>query len=173
MEEWRPVPGCDGYETSTLGRIRSLDRVLLMANGGQRKHRGRVLRPGVHSAAHPYPQVNLGKLGGHAVHRLVASAFLGPRPPGHYVCHRDGDPTNCAPSNLYYGTPAQNQADRARHGTATNGERHPQARIARRDAQIIRDLLARGEKQQKIADHFGITQSQVSHISTGKSWADA
>lgn len=42
------------------------------------------------------------------VHRLVAAAFLGPRPEGHIVHHRDNHKKHNKPSNLEYVTPSQN-----------------------------------------------------------------
>jgi hypothetical protein len=46
------------------------------------------------------------------VHTLVAHVFIGPRPDGMYVCHKDDNPENNHISNLYYGTPAENARDR-------------------------------------------------------------
>jgi hypothetical protein len=46
-EEWRPVPGYENYEASSLGNIRSLDRYReLIGRWGPmvRFHRGRVLK---------------------------------------------------------------------------------------------------------------------------------
>lgn len=51
------------------------------------------------------------------VHHLVAEAFLGPRPHGKYVLHKDGNHNNNAASNLYYGTQSENMKDAIRHGT--------------------------------------------------------
>ena len=49
-EDWRPIPGYDNYEASSLGNIRSLDRYLeFVGRWGPtvRFHRGRVLKPKV------------------------------------------------------------------------------------------------------------------------------
>ena len=43
-EHWRCVPGWDGYEISTLGRVRSVDRVITRSNGVPYRVRGRVLK---------------------------------------------------------------------------------------------------------------------------------
>jgi len=51
------------------------------------------------------------------LHRLVAESFI-PNPDNKpFVCHIDGDTTNNHFSNLYWGTHAENMADRTRHGT--------------------------------------------------------
>ena len=42
------------------------------------------------------------------VHHLVAHAFIGPRPDGLVIDHRDGDPTNNDVRNLRYVTQAEN-----------------------------------------------------------------
>lgn len=52
---------------------------------------------------------------GYKVHVLVAQKFLGPKPfDDAVVRHMDGDQTNCAASNLRYGTQKENIADKFR-----------------------------------------------------------
>ena len=43
------------------------------------------------------------------VHRLVATAFLGPLPEGHETNHKDGDKANNRAGNLEYLTNSENQ----------------------------------------------------------------
>ncbi|WP_211339176.1 NUMOD4 motif-containing HNH endonuclease [Salana multivorans] len=113
-ETWLPVVGYEGlYEVSDRGRVRSLDR--LSAAGAPQ--RGRVLRPSI--AKGGYPMVSLYRDRGRStrtVHRLVLLAFVGPEPEGAEACHRDGNPTNNALPNLYWGTHSENMHDAVRHG---------------------------------------------------------
>lgn len=63
-----------------------------------------------------------------AVHRLVARAFLGPKPsPRHEIRHLNGDKTDNSVENLAWGTGKENAADRARHGRTSHGPRHSAA----------------------------------------------
>lgn len=110
-ETWLPVVGWEGlYEVSDLGRVR---RIFLPPYEGYR-----VLR--LHPDGYGYPSVGLsgrGKKARPKVHKLVAEAFLGPRPPGLEICHNDGDKTNAVPSNLRYDTRIANESDKRLHGT--------------------------------------------------------
>ena len=78
-----------------------------------------------------YPSVRLtidGKRARLAVHRLVAAAYLPPRPSRHHeVRHLDGDKWNCAASNLAWGTRKENADDRERHGRTSRGASHSAA----------------------------------------------
>lgn len=120
-ERWLAVPGYEGcYEVSDQGQVRSLDR---RSTRGAHSvlARGRVLTP----KFTPYPTVSLwldGRQYTRRVHTLVAEAFIGPRPPGMYVCHGNGDETDNRLENLRYDTPSANELDTVRHG------RHSEAR---------------------------------------------
>lgn len=113
--EWRPIPEWEGfYEVSNDGRVRSLARL---------NRRGiavpsRIRRLSIAKAG-GYPTVSLcldGAKYQRTVHRLVMLAFVGECPRGLEVLHADGDPTNNRPSNLSYGTHAENIRDTVRHG---------------------------------------------------------
>ena len=105
-ETWRPIPGYDGYEASSLGRIRSIDRT----TDRGRKWRGRTMTPA--TMPRGYKTVSLwrgGKQTTALVHRLVLFAFQGPPPEGMEALHKNGDPADNAASNLAWGTHSENQ----------------------------------------------------------------
>lgn len=83
-ETWAPIPGFEGrWDASTEGRIRSIPRP---------RTRGGILKQSVNKRG--YLSVGLGR-DSHEVHRLIALAFLGPRPVGMETRHVDGNPLNC------------------------------------------------------------------------------
>ena len=108
-EEWRPIPGHEGYEASSTGAIRSLRRLT-----------PHVLRPWTHKTGHL--SVSLGRGHKHTVHSLVALTFHGPRPAGLDIRHLNSDPADNRPENLAYGTRSENQRDSVLAGT------HPHAK---------------------------------------------
>lgn len=114
-EEWRPIPGYEGYEASSLGRVRSL-----------RRSRTVVLRPAPDKKG--YGCLSLTRRTGQRgptrkIHRLIAAAFLGPCPEGLVVRHVDGNNQNNRITNLAYGTRAENEQDKLRHGTHNHAAR--------------------------------------------------
>lgn len=126
-EQWRPVVSYEGsYEVSSMGRVRSVDRLVADTSGRTRLFRGRLRRLQV-SLADGYQRVTLShpdrKPVCVTVHKLVAEAFLGVRPPGQQCRHLDGNQLNCAVTNLRWGTGSENQRDQVRHGTHLNSSR--------------------------------------------------
>lgn len=122
-EEWRPVVGYEGlYEVSDQGRVRSLDRwvmipghkqpwlrpgrLMRMASDGQGRRVAILTRDGKHHRVRAYV--------------LVLEAFVGPRPPGLIACHNDGNPSHDVLPNLRWDTYSGNTQDTLKHG------RHPQ-----------------------------------------------
>jgi hypothetical protein len=116
-EEWRPVLG-GIYEVSRDGYVRR-------AVGGKGARTGRLLTRFV--ATTGYYVVNVcinGECRVVHVHSLMAEAFIGPRPQGYMVNHKDGIKTNLDLGNLEYVTRAENAAHAGRLGLVQSGANH-------------------------------------------------
>lgn len=159
-EQWLTVAGFEGYyEVSDLGRVRSV-------------RAGRCLKACI--GASGYEQVDLslhGKARSVNVHQLVATAFLGPAKPGMQVCHSDGDRRNNRALNLRYGTPAENNADKARHGTTVRGAANNKAKLSAEDVIVVRHLAAAGMAHRSIAQRFGVSRPAISYVVRRETWA--
>lgn len=176
-ENWRPVVGQEGfYEVSDLGRVRSIDRVFVRADGQRQGRRGRLLSPT--PTGRGYPSVQLRHGSRRPVHALVCEAFHGSPPtPRHEVAHFDGDKLNNTPANLRWATQRENHEDSIRHGAVgitagEGGERNGHARLTWGAVDEIRRLHAAGETQAALAAAFGVGKSQVHNIVAGKSWRE-
>lgn len=113
IEEWRDIPGFEGeYQASTMGRIRSLDRIITRGASrrrGEYKTRlpGRILAEC--DGAQGYQVTNLGKKQ-YRVHRLVAKTFIQNPYGKKEVNHKDGNKKNNCVDNLEWCTGKENQA---------------------------------------------------------------
>jgi hypothetical protein len=177
IEVWRPVRGDGGkwiglYEVSSLGRVRSLDRVI-QREMGTTTRKGRVLKPTVHPGG--YLVVGLTK-DGHGsqrlVHRLVAYSFHGDPPGEEYeAAHEDGDRLNPRLDNVSWKTKAENAADKRRHGTNNEGSTNARANLTTEAVlEIVRRVRA-GESQLEVSDGMGVPAVTVNHIMCGRTWA--
>lgn len=164
-EEWLSIEGYEGlYAISNHGNVMSMN----YAKSGLPWLMTSRLRRG-------YPSVFLRKKGSKGksftVHTLVAAAFIGPRPKGMQINHIDGDKTNSRDSNLEYCTPSENKKHAFRIGLESNvGEKHSRARLTGENIVEIRKRYAAGEPVKEIAESFGVHQSNISHIVSGRRW---
>ena len=104
-EKWKPIAGYeDYYQVSDKGRVRSLNRCIILNNGTLYHRRGKVIKP-VQNQKNGLMQVMLivhkrYKL--HYVHRLVAAAFLENPYDFPLVSHKNGNDTDNRATNLEY-----------------------------------------------------------------------
>ena len=166
-ETWLPVPGrVEFYAVSSLGRIKSLAHIDAMGRSQQE----RIMHPRKHNG---YMQCTLCEDGGRTtvlVHRIVASAFLGPAPKGAWVHHRNEIRHDNAVGNLEYVSPHDHLWER--HFTVQRiGAQHWNSKLTENDVLEIRRIYAGGEKDQsEIGRLFGVTNKNISLIALGKTW---
>lgn len=182
MEVWREVPEFEGlYEVSNFGRLRSVGRWQLVSPSSKMPNGfSRYLQSKIHKG-NPYSDgngkiraivVGLRKDGRYhhrSIHDIVLTAFVGPRPHGYYGCHKDDRPINNRLPNLYWGTPAENCADKIRHGNQPRGEIIPWSKLSEEDVKFIRKN-AGVISQSKMAERFGVGQPQISRIVNRREW---
>ena len=102
-EFWTHVPGCDGYEVSTLGNMRRHGQPLALTPHPQRY-------PSV------YLQLAPAKWRTRTIHQLALEAFLGTCPDGLQCCHWNDVKADNRLFNLRWDTPSANRQDAARNG---------------------------------------------------------
>jgi hypothetical protein len=170
-EKWLSVVDYEGhYEVSSFGRVRSIDRT----DSYGRFRRGRVLKPGRNPKG--YLAINLCLGGGRRtgfIHVLVARAFIGPRPQGMEVNHKDGVKANNHACNLEYATPKQNMEHAAANGLLRHnrGEAHHNCKLTQSQVDEIRRL--RGVlTQERLAARYGVTHTLIGLIQRNLYWVD-
>ena len=159
-EEWRPVVGFEGwYAVSSLGHVRRV----APAPGSQSRP-GRMLRPGRDRSGRPMVNLHRSGLFPRAVAHLVAAAFLGPRPAGHVVTFRNGDPSDVRAANLVYRTRSDLQARVA----------VPLRRLSAVQAAEIRAATTQTPRVplRTLAARYGVPHQTISKIQRGEAYRE-
>lgn len=121
-----------------------------------------------------YPRIKRRKENVVMLHRWVYMQKHGPIPRGLVVRHKCDNPPCINVDHLELGTLADNVRDRDERGrtsrvSRTNGVVNGMSKLSASEIQEIRSL--RGTlTQSKIAARFGISQTHVSGIQTGRYW---
>lgn len=173
MEEWRDIAEHEGsYQVSSLGRVRSLDRVVRTSGHAPvRKQQGKMLSAADNGKG--YSHIGLSKNGKtktYRVCRLVATAFHGPCPEGMECSHLDGTRDNDTPENLQWVTPSENMSHTLIHGTDMRGTNHPSSKLTETDVVEIRHRYANGEMPCEIYKDYPVSKSTISSVTLGERW---
>ena len=146
-----------------MGRLRSLDRVVMRSNGVPQKQKGKLLNPACTRAG--YPIVTLAKRKRYYVHALVLEVFSSSRPSSsHDVNHINGDKKDNRLENLEWVTRSEN----IRHAMAfglCNKTIDPSL------LPEIRQRFEAGENRYELARLFGISRTHLYRIGKNKCWS--
>jgi hypothetical protein len=168
--EFRHLPGWPGYAVDSEGNVWSCHRrgpcQYFSSHWTQRK---KMLD------RHGYYEVTFycdGKVIRPKVHTLVLLAFVGKCPAGYQACHENGIRTCNRISNLRWDTPANNMADRDRHGSVKR-ERNGRAKLTETQVAAIRAEYVRNSAefgQNALAKKYRISQKVICDILHGRLW---
>ena len=183
LEEWRAVKDYEGlYEVSSLGRVRSLDRIVIDTNGKRkRRFAGVVLKASLANTG--YRAVTLNKRGAYRaylVHTLVAVAFIGDAPgkvgvrkDSYQVNHKNLNKLDNRPCNLEWVTKRENLEHARKNGVIPTGNDLPHTVLTPDQVQEIRVLLSDypdGLSFSDIGKMYGVSHGSISHIYHKRTW---
>lgn len=167
----KSIPGVDSakYMAGSDGHIYSYSRARTNAR------RPCPFRLSAFVGEGKYPHVSIidnGKQRNKSVHVLICLSFHGPKPTStHEVRHLDGNKKNSSPDNLAWGTPAENEADKRRHGTAAIGSKQGIAKLNEEAVRILRIAIPRGLwNARDAAQVFGVDASTINRVARGDDW---
>lgn len=113
------------------------------------------------------------------VHRWTWEQVNGPIPDGMKVLHQCDNPPCYLIEHLFLGTQADNMADmhakgRARHGVGRPlGEANGMSKLTVTQVAEVREAIAQGDVQRRIAERYGVSPATISKIKTGVVWRDS
>lgn len=152
MMEWRDSTLFPGYQISSTGLCRN-------------PKSGRKIGGFLHVQG--YRRFGLwrdGKQHGPMCHALVANEFLGPRPVGCEINHKNGIKDDNRAENLEYVPHTRNMA----HAIQTGLQK---TKLTPSQVWAVRDLLARGVRQKDIAAQFSVSPITICDINRRRTWA--
>ena len=154
-EEWRELPW-GPYLVSNLGRVAFI--------------RHRMAGPN-ESYVRCHSRMHGGGFRPTYAHQLVAEVFIGPKPPGCDIHHKNGDKHDNRAANLEYVTRKDHVAISSRNGQVPHGERHGSARLTE-DA--VRDIRRRFKPykvtRDQLAREYGVSGTTIQSVVERRTW---
>jgi hypothetical protein len=169
-EEWRSIPEFDGYQVSSLGRVKSTDRFCGDRPGVTK---GKILKPFRNKRG--YLEVNLyknSKSTAKIIHRLAAKAFISNDFNKPQVNHIDGNKLNNKISNLEWMSNSENQLHAYSLGLQPSraGENNIKAKITNKNVTELKVLYNSGKTIIDISKMMNINVSIIRNIIYGRTW---
>ena len=165
IEIWKALPGFPGVEISTLGKVRTLDRVV-SSESGTYFTEGKVLKQ--YKSTDGYLLVSIpinGKWTMKVVHRLIAQAFIENPDNLQEVNHKDCDRKNNNVDNLEWCTHKENIAyrDKCGHTAKNNAPKSPVFAVNLTTLEV-----SRYQSQHEAGRALGVNQSSIFRVIKGK-----
>lgn len=161
-ELWRDIPGYEDRQASTAGRIRKVST-------------GEIVTPYTNKG---YQFITLRIIEGRyidtvprTVHYLAMLTFVGERPDGMHINHKNGIKTDNRVENLEYCTPAENSRHAADVLKRFSGITRRGGKLTTEQVREIRQRYANGgETHNSLAKAFGVSKCSINEILQRRAW---
>ena len=175
VEVWKPIQNCEGYEVSSLGNVRSVDRTILVKSKNgiefERHLKGKPISVQPDGRGN-YLMAHMSRGKQRNVHRLVAEAFI-PNPLNlPEVNHKDENKENNRADNLEWCNHRYNSNYGSLRGK-TRGDGNPMSKFSE---DVVREIKASYIPNDKrygvagLAKKYGMSQTHVCAIIKGRRW---
>ena len=157
FEVWKSIPNFPDYSASNMGRIKR-------TKAGYRTYIGKIIAPyKCHNGYHRVSLYRNRKEYRKRIHSIIMETFIGIKPKGLQVNHKNRIKIDNRLDNLEYVTFQQNMS----HACA--GEKNPSSKLKSIDVKNIR-FLSNIVPQIKIAELYNVTPTNISAIINRKIW---
>lgn len=103
-------------------------------------------------------------------HALVLRWFVGPRPMGMVINHKDGNKQNNNLDNLEYCTPRDNREHAKSHRLYHSGSRCSWSKLNEEQAMLIRRAHDIGMSLMQLARAFEVSKKAINQVIQNKAW---
>jgi len=185
--KFKKIQGIDGYEVSSCGVVKSLDRTIKTMRNGKPYTltvKGKTLKPNNVSGYHRVTLKSNGKVYLKLVHRLVADHFCENPLCKPQVNHKDGNKKNNHYTNLEWVTASENTKHAIKNGFAKSlhergfaGLKRSERKKARKDSicnlgadflsEVIECYNNSDITQKEIADRLGYSRAAFQRLLSG------
>lgn len=190
MEIWKGITEFEGnYEVSNLGRVRSVERILIRSNGTTHTRVSKVLKPATDGNGYLRCALSFnGKLYTRKVHRLVAQAFIENDVDGLVVNHLNFNRQDNRVENLEWCTALENanhsikagrfqmKADdalrlRSVNNTPKAGSLNGIAKLTEdKVVEILKKYTPTVYTRKMLAEEYGVMPATIKDIVNRRSW---
>ena len=166
MEIWKDVVGYEGvYSVSNHGRIRR-------DKPAERTKPGYIIKNSTNTHGYVQACLSNGDISRtHTVHKLVAEAFIMPRPKGMTINHKDRNKQNNTLGNLEYLSLRDNVHHNMKSGNYLVGEKHYRAKLKEPQVlEIRRKYQGTRKSLVELSNEYGVSTNSISAIVYRINW---
>lgn len=166
-EVWKTYPEFDFIQGSSLGRVRTVDRVVVRKDRQKQFVKGRVLKQRRNKNGYMYVYFGInGKTVGIRVHRIIATCFLENPDNLYEVNHLDCNPMNNHFENLKWCSRKENIAYRDKLGHLNVKDNAPKSPVIAINLNTLESLYF--PSQNEAARELGAGQGNIYRVLKGR-----